>query len=251
MKVLVAVKRVVDFAVKIRVKSDGSGIELANVKMSMNPFDEIAVEEAVRLKEKGTATEVVAVSVGTAKSQETLRTALAIGADRALLVETADDTPLEPLAIAKLLKALVEAEKPDLVVLGKQAIDDDSNQTGQMLAALLGWPQGTFASKVVPEAGAIAVTREVDGGLETVRLNLPAIVTTDLRLNEPRYPSLPNIMKAKKKPLDVKKPVDLGVDVTSRLKVLKTAEPPVRKGGVKVADVAELVRRLKTEAGVI
>jgi electron transfer flavoprotein beta subunit len=251
MKVLVAVKRVVDYAVKIRVKSDGSGIELANVKMSMNPFDEIAVEEAVRLKEKGTATEVVVVSVGTAKSQETLRTALAIGADRALLVEAADDTPLEPLAIAKLLRAVVEAEKPELVVLGKQAIDDDCNQTGQMLAALLGWPQGTFASKVVPEAGAVAVTREVDGGLETIKLNLPAIITTDLRLNEPRYPSLPNIMKAKKKPLDVKKPADLGVDVTPRLKVLKTAEPPVRKGGVKVADVAELVHRLKTEAGVI
>ncbi|WP_295557593.1 electron transfer flavoprotein subunit beta/FixA family protein [uncultured Hyphomicrobium sp.] len=251
MKVLVAVKRVVDYAVKIRVKSDGSGIELANVKMSMNPFDEIAVEEAVRLKEKGTATEVVVVSIGTAKSQETLRTALAIGADRAILVETADDTAVEPLAVAKLLRAVVEAEKPELVVLGKQAIDDDSNQTGQMLAALLGWPQGTFASKVAPEAGAIAVTREVDGGLETVKLNLPAIVTTDLRLNEPRYPSLPNIMKAKKKPLDVKKPADLGVDVAPRLKVLKTAEPPVRKGGVKVADVAELVRRLKTEAGVI
>jgi len=251
MKVLVAVKRVVDFAVKIRVKSDGSGIELANVKMSMNPFDEIAVEEAVRLKEKGTATEVIAVSIGTAKSQETLRTALAIGADRALLIETADDTPVEPLAVAKLLKAVVDAEKPDLVVLGKQAIDDDSNQTGQMLAALLGWPQGTFASKVVPEAGSVAVTREIDGGLETVKLNLPAVVTTDLRLNEPRYPSLPNIMKAKKKPLDVKKPADLGVDVAPRLKVLKTAEPPQRKGGVKVADVAELVRRLKTEAGVI
>ncbi|MGE0024381.1 MAG: electron transfer flavoprotein subunit beta/FixA family protein [Hyphomicrobium sp.] len=251
MKVLVAVKRVVDFAVKIRVKSDGSGVELANVKMSMNPFDEIAVEEAVRLKEKGTATEVVAVSVGTAKSQETLRAALAIGADRAILVETADDTPVEPLTVAKLLRAVVEAEKPDLVVLGKQAIDDDCNQTGQMLAALLGWPQGTFASKIAPEAGAIAVTREVDGGLETIKLNLPAIVTTDLRLNEPRYPSLPNIMKAKKKPLDVKKPADLGVDTAPRLKVLKTAEPPVRKGGVKVADVAELVRRLKTEAGVI
>jgi electron transfer flavoprotein beta subunit len=194
MKVLVAVKRVVDYAVKIRVKSDGSGIELANVKMSMNPFDEIAVEEAVRLKEAGSATEVVAVSVGIAKSQETLRTALAIGADRALLIEAADDTPLEPLAIAKLLRAVVEAEKPDLVVLGKQAIDDDCNQTGQMLAALLGWPQGTFASKVAPEAGAVAVTREIDGGLETVKLNLPAVVTTDLRLNEPRYPSLPNIM---------------------------------------------------------
>jgi electron transfer flavoprotein beta subunit len=250
MKILVAVKRVVDYAVKIRVKADGSGIELANVKMSMNPFDEIAVEEAVRLKEKGTATEVVAVSIGSAKSQETLRTALAIGADRALLIESGDDA-VEPLAVAKLLKAVVEQEKPDLVVLGKQAIDDDCNQTGQMLAALLGWPQGTFASKVAPEAGAVQVTREVDGGLETVKLNLPAIVTTDLRLNEPRYPSLPNIMKAKKKPLDTKKPQDFGVDVAPRLKVLKTAEPPTRKGGVKVADVAELVRRLKTEAGVI
>ena len=251
MKVLVAVKRVVDFAVKIRVKSDGSGIELANVKMSMNPFDEIAVEEAVRLKEKGTATEVVVVSIGTAKSQETLRTALAIGADRALLVETADDTPVEPLAVAKLLKAVVDDEKPDLVVLGKQAIDDDCNQTGQMLAALLGWPQGTFASKVAPEAGAVAVTREVDGGLETLKLNLPAIVTTDLRLNEPRYPSLPNIMKAKKKPLDVKKPADLGVDIAARLKVLGTKEPPARKSGVRVGSVAELVAKLKTEAGVI
>ncbi len=250
MKILVAVKRVVDFAVKIRVKSDGSGIELANVKMSMNPFDEIAVEEAVRIKEKDASTEVVAVSIGTAKSQETLRTALAIGADRAILVET-DEATVEPLAVAKLLKALVEAEKPDLVVLGKQAIDDDCNQTGQMLAALLGWPQGTFASKVVPEAGAVDVTREIDGGLETVKLKLPAVVTTDLRLNEPRYPSLPNIMKAKKKPLDVKKPQDLGVDIAPRLKVLKTAEPPVRKAGVIVQDVAELVRRLKTEAGVI
>jgi electron transfer flavoprotein beta subunit len=251
MKLFVAVKRVVDYAVKIRVKADGTGIELANVKMSMNPFDEIAVEEAVRLKEKGVATEVVAVSVGPAKSQETLRTALAIGADRAILVETADDTPVEPLAVAKILKALVEAEKPDVVILGKQAIDDDCNQTGQMLAALLGWPQGTFASKVEPQSGSIAVTREIDGGLETVKLNLPAIVTTDLRLNEPRYPSLPNIMKAKKKPLDVKKPQDLGVDTAPRLKVVKTAEPAARKGGVKVADVAELVRRLKTEAGVI
>ncbi|HYD16188.1 MAG TPA: electron transfer flavoprotein subunit beta/FixA family protein [Hyphomicrobium sp.] len=250
MKILVPVKRVVDFNIKIRCKADGSGVELANVKMSMNPFDEIAVEEAVRLKEKGTATEVVAVSIGSGKSQETLRTALAIGADRALLIETGDEL-VEPLAVAKLLKAVVEQEKPDLVVLGKQAIDDDCNQTGQMLAALLGWPQGTFASKVAPESGAISVTREVDGGLETVKLNLPAIVTTDLRLNEPRYPSLPNIMKAKKKPLDVKKPSDFGVDVAPRLKVLKTSEPPVRKGGVKVADVAELVRRLKTEAGVI
>ena len=251
MKVLVAVKRVVDYAVKIRVKSDGSGIELANVKMSMNPFDEIAVEEAVRLKEKGTATEVIAVSIGTGKAQETLRTALAIGADRAILVETTDDAVLEPLTVAKLLKGVVEAEKPELVILGKQAIDDDCNQTGQMLAALLGWPQGTFASKVAPESGAVSVTREVDGGLETVKLNLPAVVTTDLRLNEPRYPSLPNIMKAKKKPLDLKKPADFGVEVAPRLKVVKTSEPPTRKGGVKVADVAELVRRLKTEAGVI
>ncbi len=230
MKLLVAVKRVVDFAVKIRVKADGTGIELQNVKMSMNPFDEIAIEEAVRLKEKGVATEVVAVSIGPAKAQETLRTALAIGADRAILVETADDAPVEPLAVAKILKALVEAEKPELVILGKQAIDDDCNQTGQMLAALLGWPQGTFASKVSPEAGEVAVTREIDGGLETVKLKLPAVVTTDLRLNEPRYPSLPNIMKAKKKPLDVKKPQDLGVDTAPRLKVLKTTEPPGPQG---------------------
>ena len=250
MKILVAVKRVVDYAVKIRVKSDGSGIELANVKMSMNPFDEIAIEEAVRLKEKGTATEVVAVSVGPPKSQDTLRTALAIGADRAILIETPDDTPVEPLAVAKLLKALVATEAPGMVVLGKQAIDDDCNQTGQMLAALLGWPQGTFASKVAPESGSVSVTREVDGGLETLKLKLPAVVTTDLRLNEPRYPSLPNIMKAKKKPLDVKKPADLGVDITPRLKVLKTTEPPVRKGGVMVASPAELVAKLKT-AGVI
>ena len=251
MKILVAVKRVVDYAVKIRVKTDGTGIELANVKMSMNPFDEIAIEEAVRLKEKGTATEVIAVSVGPAKAQDTLRTALAIGADRAILVETADDAVIEPLAVAKILKALVALETPDMVVLGKQAIDDDCNQTGQMLAALLGWPQGTFASKVVVEAGSVSVTREVDGGLETLKLKLPAVVTTDLRLNEPRYPSLPNIMKAKKKPLDIKKPADLGVDMTPRLTVLKTTEPPVRKAGVKVADVAELVAKLKTEAGVI
>ena len=251
MKILVAVKRVVDYAVKIRVKSDGTGIELANVKMSMNPFDEIAVEEAVRLKEKGRATEVVVVSVGPAKAQDTLRTALAIGADRAILVETADDAIVEPLAVAKILKVLVEQEKPDMVVLGKQAIDDDCNQTGQMLAALLGWPQGTFASKVVPETGSVSVTREVDGGLETLSLKMPAVITTDLRLNEPRYPSLPNIMKAKKKPLDVKKPADLGVDIAPRLTVIKTTEPPVRKAGVKVADVAELVAKLKTEAGVI
>ena len=251
MKILVAVKRVVDYAVKIRVKTDGSGIELANVKMSMNPFDEIAVEEAVRLKEKGGAAEVVVVSVGPPKAQDTLRTALAIGADRAILVETADEAIIEPLAVAKILKALVEQEKPDMVVLGKQAIDDDCNQTGQMLAALLGWPQGTFASKVVTEAGSVSVTREVDGGLETIKLKLPAVVTTDLRLNEPRYPSLPNIMKAKKKPLDIKKPNDLGVDMTPRLTVIKTSEPPVRKSGVKVASVAELVSKLKTEAGVI
>ncbi len=217
MKILVAVKRVVDYAVKIRVKADGSGIELANVKMSMNPFDEIAIEEAVRLKEKGGATEVVAVSIGPVKAQDTLRTALAIGADRAILIETPEDATVEPLAVAKLLKAVVEAEKPELVILGKQAIDDDCNQTGQMLAALLGWPQGTFASKIVPEAGSVSVTREVDGGLETIKLKLPAVITTDLRLNEPRYPSLPNIMKAKKKLLDVKKPDDFAVDIKPRL----------------------------------
>ncbi len=246
MKILVAVKRVVDYAVKIRVKSDGSGIELGNVKMSMNPFDEIAVEEAVRLKEKSGAQEVVVVSVGPAKAQDTIRTALAIGADRGILVDTGDTT-VEPLAVAKLLKGIVEAEKPDLVILGKQAIDDDCNQTGQMLAALLGWPQGTFASKVVPNGGDVDVTREVDGGLETLKLKLPAVVTTDLRLNEPRYPSLPNIMKAKKKPLDVKKPDDFGVDIAPRLKVLKTTEPPGRKAGVKVADVSELVSKLKSD----
>jgi electron transfer flavoprotein beta subunit len=251
MKLLVAVKRVVDYAVKIRVKADGSGIELANVKMSMNPFDEIAVEEAVRMKEKGVATEVIAVSIGPAKAQETLRTALAIGADRGILIEAGDGAGVEPLAVAKLLKGVVESESPGLVILGKQAIDDDCNQTGQMLAALLGWPQGTFASKVEADGDAVAVTREVDGGLETIKLNVPAIVTTDLRLNEPRYPSLPNIMKAKKKPIDVKKPEDFGVDISPRLKVLKTVEPPVRKAGVKVADVAELVQRLKTEAGVL
>ncbi len=251
MKILVAVKRVVDYAVKIRVKADGSGIELANVKMSMNPFDEIAVEEAVRLKEKGTATEVVVVSIGSAKAQETLRTALAIGADRAILVETPEGAIIEPLAVAKILKGIVAAEQPNMVIMGKQAIDDDCNQTGQMLAALLGWPQGTFASKVEPASDSVSVTREVDGGLETVKLKLPAIVTTDLRLNEPRYPSLPNIMKAKKKPLDTKKPEDFGVDLAPRLQVLKTTEPPQRKGGVKVADVAELVKKLKTEAGVL
>lgn len=251
MKIVVPVKRVVDYNVKIRVKPDGSGIDLANVKMSMNPFDEIAVEEAVRLKEKGIATEIVIVSIGSAKSQETIRTALAIGADRGILVETADGAAVEPLAVAKLLKAIVELEKPDVVILGKQAIDDDCNQTGQMLASLLGWPQGTFASKIEIADGAVLVTREVDGGLETLKLKLPAVVSTDLRLNEPRYPSLPNIMKAKKKPLDVKKPEDFGVDMTPRLKVIKTAEPATRKAGVKVGSVAELVQKLKTEAGVI
>jgi electron transfer flavoprotein beta subunit len=251
MKIVVPVKRVVDYNVKIRVKPDGSGIDLANVKMSMNPFDEIAIEEAVRLKEKGGAEEVIAVSIGPPKAQDTLRTALAIGADRAILIEVPDGTNVEPLAVAKLLKAIVEAETPDLVILGKQAIDDDCNQTGQMLAGLLDWPQGTFASKLVPEGGAVSVTREVDGGLETVKLNMPAIVTTDLRLNEPRYPSLPNIMKAKKKPLDVKKPEDFGVDISPRLKVLKTAEPPTRKAGIKVGGVAELVDKLKNEAGVL
>ena len=251
MKVLVPVKRVVDYNVKIRVKPDGSGIDLANVKMSMNPFDEIAVEEAVRLKEKGTATEIVVVSVGPPKAQETIRAAQAIGADRGILIETPEGAIVEPLAVAKLLKAIVDAEKPELVILGKQAIDDDCNQTGQMLAALLGWPQGTFASKVAIESGSISVTREVDGGLETVQLRMPAVVTTDLRLNEPRYPSLPNIMKAKKKPLDVKSPADLGVDIAPRLKVLKIAEPASRKAGVKVGSVAELVAKLKTEAGVL
>ncbi len=251
MKVLVPVKRVVDFNVKIRVKPDGSGIELANVKMSMNPFDEIAVEEAVRLKEKGAATEVVVVSVGPAKAQETIRTAQAIGADRGILIETPEGATVEPLAVAKLLKAVADAEQPGLIILGKQAIDDDCNQTGQMLAALLGWPQGTFASKMVLESGSILVTREVDGGLETVKLKMPAVVTTDLRLNEPRYPSLPNIMKAKKKPLDVKKPADLGVDIAPRLKVLKMTEPASRKAGIKVGSVAELVAKLKTEAGVL
>jgi electron transfer flavoprotein beta subunit len=251
MKVLVPVKRVVDFNVKIRVKPDGSGIDLANVKMSMNPFDEIAVEEAVRLKEKGAASEIVIVSVGPAKAQETIRIGLAIGADRGILIETAEAANVEPLAVAKLLKAVAEAEKPGLVILGKQAIDDDSNQTGQMLAALLGWPQGTFASKLVLGDGSALVTREVDGGLETVKLKMPAVITTDLRLNEPRYPSLPNIMKAKKKPLDVRKPGDYGVDITPRLNVLGITEPASRKAGVKVASVAELVQRLKTEAGVL
>ena len=249
MKVLVPVKRVVDYNVKIRVKADGSGVELANVKMSMNPFDEIAVEEAIRLKEAGKATEIVAVSIGPQQASETIRTALAMGADRGILVKT--DAPVEPLAVAKILKALVDAEKPGLVILGKQAIDDDSNQTGQMLAALLGWPQGTFASKVTIDGDAISVTREVDGGLQTVKLKSPAIVTTDLRLNEPRYASLPNIMKAKKKPIDEKTPADVGVDIAPRLEVLKTGDPPGRKAGVKVASVAELVAKLKNEAGVL
>jgi electron transfer flavoprotein beta subunit len=245
MKVLVAVKRVVDFNVKIRVKSDGSGVELANVKMSMNPFDEIAVEEVVRLKEKGKVTEIVAVSIGPTKSQETIRTALSMGADRGLLIETPDGQAIEPLSVAKILKGVIDAEKPGFVILGKQAIDDDCNQTGQMLAALLGWPQATFASKLVIEGDAALVTREVDGGLETLKLRLPLVVTTDLRLNEPRYPSLPNIMKAKKKPLDVKKPADFGIDISPRLNVLKTVEPPGRKAGVRVANAAELIAKLK------
>lgn len=249
MKVLVAVKRVVDYNVKVRVKSDNTGVDIANVKMSMNPFDEIAVEEAVRLKEKGVATEIIAVSCGVTQCQETLRTAMAIGADRAILVET--DAELQPLAVAKLLKALVDKEQPGLVILGKQAIDDDANQTGQMLAALADLPQATFASKVDVADGKAQVTREVDGGLETLSLSLPAIVTTDLRLNEPRYVTLPNIMKAKKKPLDTVKPADLGVDVTPRLKTVKVSEPAGRKAGIKVADVAALVDKLKNEAKVI
>ena len=248
MKVLVPVKRVMDYNVKARVKSDGTGVDLANVKMSMNPFDEIAVEEAVRLKEAGTATEVVAVSCGVAACQETLRTAMAIGADRAVLVES--DAELQPLAVAKLLKAVADKESPQLVILGKQAIDDDSNQTGQMLAALLGWPQATFASKVVIADGKATVTREVDGGLETVALTLPAVVTTDLRLNEPRYATLPNIMKAKKKTLDTLKPDALGVDVSPRLTTVRVSEPPKRSAGIKVADVAQLVDKLKNEAKV-
>ena len=249
MKILVPVKRVVDYNVKVRVKSDGSGMDIANVKMSMNPFDEIAVEEAMRLKEAGKAAEVIAVSCGVAQCQETLRTAMAIGADRAVLVET--DAELQPLAVAKLLKAVAEKERPQLVILGKQAIDDDCSQTGQMLAALLGWPQATFASKVVLEEGKATVTREVDGGLETIALTLPAIITTDLRLNEPRYVTLPNIMKAKKKQLDIFKPGDLGVDVAPRLKTLKVSEPPKRTAGVIVKDAAALVSKLKTEAKVI
>ncbi|MBI1391859.1 MAG: electron transfer flavoprotein subunit beta/FixA family protein [Alphaproteobacteria bacterium] len=249
MKVLVPVKRVVDYNVKVRVKSDGSGVELANVKMSMNPFDEIAVEEAVRLKENGVATDVIAISIGPEKAQDQLRQALAMGADRAILIKTEQET--EPLAAAKLLKAVCGEEKPDLVILGKQAIDDDCNQTGQMLAALLGWPQGTFASKVEKKDDKLHVKREVDGGLQTVSLSLPAIVTTDLRLNEPRYASLPNIMKAKKKPLDVKTPEDFGVDLNPRLKTLKVSDPPQREAGVKVENVAQLIDKLKNEAGVL
>src|SRR5437773_8900211 len=249
MKVLVPVKRVVDFNVKVRVKSDGSGVDIANVKMSMNPFDEIAVEEAVRLKEKGAVSEIIAVSCGVTQCQETLRTAMAIGADRAILVETSEE--LQPLAVAKLLKALVDKEQPQLVILGKQAIDDDANQVGQMLAALLGWPQATFASKVDIAPGKATVTREIDGGLETLAMPLPLVITTDLRLNEPRYATLPNIMKAKKKPLEVIKPDALGVDVTPRLVTLKVVEPPRRKGGGRVTDVKELVSKLRNEAKVI
>ena len=249
MKILVAVKRVVDYNVKVRVKSDNSGVDIANVKMSMNPFDEIAVEEAVRLKEAGIATEVVVVSAGVSQCQETLRTALAIGADRGILVET--DTELQPLAVAKILKALVEKESAQIIILGKQAIDDDSNQTGQMLASLLDIPQATFASKLLIADGKATVTREVDGGLETIALTLPAVITTDLRLNEPRYVTLPNIMKAKKKTLDIVKPEDLGVDIAPRLKMIKVEEPPKRSAGVMVADVAALVEKLKNEAKVI
>src|SRR5512141_2151320 len=249
MKILVPVKRVVDFNVKIRVKPDGSGVELANIKMSMNPFDEIAVEEAIRLKEAGKATEIVAVSIGPAQASETIRTALAMGADRGILVKA--EGAVEPLAVAKILKAVVDAEKPGLVILGKQAIDDDSNQTGQMLAALLGWAQGTFASKIVIDGDSVMVTREVDGGLQTVKLKAPVIATTDLRLNEPRYASLPNIMKAKQKPIEDKTPADYGVDITPRLQVLKTTEPAGRKAGVKVKTVGELVDKLKNEMGLI
>ena len=251
MKILVAVKRVVDYNVKIRVKSDNSGVDLANVKMSMNPFDEIAVEEAVRLKEAGVATEVVVVTAGATQCQETLRTALAIGADRAILVEAAPDTDLQPLAVAKILKALSDKEQAQIIILGKQAIDDDSNQTGQMLASLMDIPQATFASKVVIADGKATVTREVDGGLETIALTLPAVITTDLRLNEPRYVTLPNIMKAKKKTIDIVKPEDLGVDIAPRLKTIKVEEPPKRSAGVMVADVAALVEKLKNEAKVI
>lgn len=249
MKILVPVKRVVDFNVKVRVKPDGSGVDLANVKMAMNPFDEIAVEEALRIKEAGKADEVVLVSVGRAEAAETIRTGLAMGADRGILVKV--DGPVEPLAVAKALKAVVGDEAPALVILGKQAIDDDCNQTGQMLAALLDWPQATFASKVELENGAATVVREVDGGLETIRLTLPAVITTDLRLNDPRYPSLPNIMRAKKKPIDERSPADLGVDMTPRLEVLKVEAPPARRAGVKLASAAELVDKLKNEAGVL
>ena len=249
MKILVPVKRVVDYNVKVRVKADGTGVETAGVKMSMNPFDEIAIEEAVRLKEKGFATEIIAISIGVAACSETLRTALAMGADRGVLVET--DIAVEPIAVAKILKALAEKEQPQLIILGKQAIDDDMSATGQMLAALLGWPQGTFASKLAVENDGITVTREVDGGLETVALSLPAVVTTDLRLNEPRYASLPNIMKARKKPIETLKPADLGVDPTPRLTVLRVSEPPKRRAGQKVASVADLVMKLRTEAKVI
>jgi electron transfer flavoprotein beta subunit len=249
MKLLVPVKRVVDYNVKVRVKADGSGVETAGVKMSMNPFDEIAVEEAVRLKEKGIATEIVAVSMGVAQCQETIRTALAMGADRGILVET--DVELQPLAVAKLLKALVAKEQPGLIIMGKQAIDDDMNATGQMLAALLGWPQGTFASRISIEGEKLTVTREIDGGLETLELDLPCIVTTDLRLNEPRYASLPNIMKARKKPIEIIKPADLGVDPAPRLRMVKVMEPPKRIAGQKVKSVAELVQKLRTEAKVI
>ena len=249
MKALVAVKRVVDYNVKVRVKADQTGVELANIKMSMNPFDEIAVEEAIRQKEAGKATEIVAVSIGPAQASETIRTALAMGADRGILVKA--EGVIEPLAVAKILKGIVQAEQPGLVILGKQAIDDDCNQTGQMLAALLGWAQGTFASKLVVDGDSVTVTREVDGGLQTVKLKAPAIVSTDLRLNEPRYASLPNIMKAKKKPIDEKSPADYGVDITPRLQVVTTAEPPGRRSGVKVGSVAELVAKLKDEAGVL
>jgi electron transfer flavoprotein beta subunit len=249
MKILVPVKRVVDFNVKVRVKSDGSGVDLANVKMSMNPFDEIAVEEAVSIKERGEATEVVAVSIGSTKSQDTLRTALAMGADRAILVKT--DATVEPLAVAKLLKTIVEQEQPGLVIMGKQAIDDDCNQSGQMLAGLLGWPQGTFASKIELAGDKVKVVREVDGGLETLTLNRPAVITTDLRLNDPRYASLPNIMKAKKKPIEETTPETLGVDITPRLKVISIAEPKAREAGVKVDNAASLVDKLKNEAGVL
>ena len=253
MKVLIPVKRVIDYNVKVRVKADGTGVDLANVKMSMNPFDEIAVEEAIRLKEKGAVKEIVVVSIGVKQSQETLRTALAMGADRAILVKAAEDvhTDIEPLAVAKILKAVIDAEEPGLVIAGKQAIDNDMNATGQMLAALLGWPQATFASEVEIAGDTAKVTREVDGGLQVIEVNLPAIVTADLRLNEPRYASLPNIMKAKKKPLEEKTPEEYGVDVTPRLKVVKTSEPPTRKAGVIVGSVDELVEKLKTEPGVI